>query len=432
MPSFLAADPMLTYGRLRAVSDTALLYGFGVPAALGSSLWLLCRVGRAKLAAPPVILVGALFWNLAVAGGIWGILRGGGTGYETLEMPGAVAPMLLASYILIGICAILTFHHRQPGPLYPSQWFVVGALFWFAWIFSTAAMLLLCSPVRGVLQATVNWWYENNFSSVFLGFAGLAPIFYFIPKLTGKPLHSFYLAGFGFWLLALFGSCGGIPDGAPLPSWIIGLSVVGTVFTIIPILSVAMNLCSATRSAMCLPDANPSLRFFCAALLFWIIAGLQQVLGALPSVARLTNFTWYTMAQHDLFRYGFFAMAMFGAAYYILPRLADPKSEAPDSLWCPHMVKTHFWLTFLGVSVGFVSLLVAGVWQGAALDNPLNSFVSVMKSTMMAIRMSTLELPLLFAGAVVFLLNFALRLKEYCCRCCREHSCCGKSAGGNS
>jgi cytochrome c oxidase cbb3-type subunit I len=427
-PSLLASHAMLTYGRLHAAADTALLYGFGVPAALASSLWLLCRQGRARLAGPAAAVIGALAWNTAVAGCLWGILRGAGTGYEALEIPHGLAPMLLFAYVLIGICGIITFHHRQPGMLYPSQWFVVGALFWFAWIFSTAAMLLLFFPVRGVLQASVDWWYENNLGAVFFGFAGLAPIFYFIPKLTRRPLHSHYLGAFAFWLLAWFGSCGGMINGAPLPSWIIGVSVVGTVFTIIPILAVAMNLYLTARDALPTVDCDPSLRFLGAALIFWIIAGVQQVVGALPSVGSLTNFTWFIVAQHDLFRYGFFAMAMFGAAYYIVPRLADPKSNAPEGLWREGWINAHFWLTLAGVFIGYVSLLVAGLWQGVALDNAGNSFISVMKSTLMALRMSTLAPLLLLVGTFIFLLNFTLLLKECCARCCREHGCCGKTS----
>src|SRR5271157_4782934 len=64
--ALLASMPMLTYGRVHAAADTALLYGFGVPAALGAGLWLLCRLGRTRLAGPVVVTVGALGWNAAV------------------------------------------------------------------------------------------------------------------------------------------------------------------------------------------------------------------------------------------------------------------------------------------------------------------------------------------------------------------------------
>ena len=426
-PRLLASTPMMTYGRVYAAADTALLYGFGVPAALGVGLWLLCRLGRTRLAGPAVATLGALGWNAAVAAGLWAILRGGGTGYEVFEMPRAVAPLLLSSYVLMGICGVMTFRQRQAGPLYPSQWFVFGALFWFAWIFSTAALLLLGSPVRGVLQASVNWWYEHNLDTVFFGFAGLASIFYFIPKLSGRPLHSSYQAALAFWMLALAGSWGGIPGGAPLPGWLVGVSLVGTVLTVIPIAAVAVNLYLTARGALPVLEAGPSQRFTCAGLIFWVIAGAQQVAGALPPVGRLTDFTWFTAAQRDLFRHGFMAMTMFGAVYYIVPRLADAKSGAPDALWKGGLAKIHFWLTLAGVLIGYMALLVAGVWQGVVFQNPANSFVAVMKGSMMALRMSTLEPLLLTLGMIAFLLNFALLLRSCAARCLRERAGGGRT-----
>jgi len=418
-PGLLASGPMFTYGRVHAAADTALLYGFGVPAALGVGLWLLCRLGRTRLAGAAVAAVGAVGWNAAVAAGLWAILRGGGTGYEGFEMPGAVAPLLVLSYVLIGICGVITFQQREAGPLYPSQWFVLGAFFWFAWIFSTAAMLLLGAPVRGVLQASVNWWYEHNLGTVFFGFAGLAPIFYFIPKLTGRPLHSYYQAALAFWMLALAGSWGGIPGGAPLPGWLVSVSLVGTVLTIIPIAAVALNLYLTVGDAPAALGANPSLGFTCAGLIFWVIAGAQEVAGALPSVGMLTDFTWFTPAQRDLFRFGFVGMTMFGAIYYIVPRLADAKSAAPDGLWNGWLTKWHFRLMLGGVVMGYIALLVAGVWQGVEFQNPANSFTAVMRGTMMALRLSTLEPLLLTLGMIAFLLNFALLLKGCCARCRR-------------
>src|ERR1700722_10413386 len=142
---------------------------------------------------------------------------------------------------MMAVCGLLTFCRREEGPLYPSLWFVLGFFFWFPWIFSTAEILLLRRPTRGVLQSAVAWWYAHNLSSIVLGFAGLASIFYFIPKLLKRPLHSHYLAALAFWTLALFGSWGGIPGGAPVPAWIVSMGVIGTVLTTVPILAVAMN-----------------------------------------------------------------------------------------------------------------------------------------------------------------------------------------------
>ncbi len=103
MPSLLAGTPLFTYGRLHAASETALLYGFGVSAGLGTGLWLLCRLGRTRLAGPVVVGLATFTWNSAVTAGVWGIMRGAGTGYPTLEMPATLAPILLCCYLLIGL-----------------------------------------------------------------------------------------------------------------------------------------------------------------------------------------------------------------------------------------------------------------------------------------------------------------------------------------
>jgi cytochrome c oxidase cbb3-type subunit 1 len=270
------------------------------------------------------------------------------------------------------------------------------------------------------LQALVDWWYEHNLDTVFFGFAGLASAFYFIPKLSGRRLHSSWQAALAFWMLALAGSWGGIPAGAPLPGWLVSVSVVGTVLTLVPLAAVALNFYMTVGDALPSLDTSPALRFTCMGLIFWVIAGAQQVAGALPRVGALTDYTWFTTAQRDLFRYGFLAMTMFGAIYYIVPRLADAKSGAPDGLWKGCLARWHFGLMLAGVLTGYIALLVAGVWQGIAFSNPANSFVAVMKGTMIGLRISTLEPLLLFIGAALFLLNLAQLLKGCCERCCRE------------
>jgi len=407
-PGLFASESYLSYGRVHAAQSAAFLYGFGVPAALGLGLWFFCRLGCATLAGPVVVTIGALLWHLAVALGVAAILGGRGTGFDSFEMPLWCARILLVAYFLIGVCGLLTFHQRQSGRLYPTQWFVVGSLFWFPWIFSTAALVLLVVPERGVLQASTAWWYAHNFDSVFLGLAGLASAFYFIPKLLGRPLHSHYQAALAFWTIALFGSCGGIPNGAPLPSWIISLAVVGTVLTAVPIMAVATNLYQTVHQNLNALDTDPTLRFTYVGLIFWIIAGAQQIVSALPNVSAITDFTWFGAAQKELFHYGFFALTVFGALYYILPRLLSLENSA----WCPKLLKLHFLFSFLGVLISYFSLLVTGLLQGILLANSGNSFPDVMRRTMFPLRMSTLGDLLVMGGTIVFLLNLAGVLEQ--------------------
>jgi cbb3-type cytochrome oxidase subunit 1 len=106
-----------------------------------------------------------------------------------------------------------------------------------------------------------------------------------------------------------------------------------------------------------------------------------------------------------------------GAIYYIAPRLAGPKRAAPDGLWQGRLAQLHFWLMLAGVGIGYIALLVAGVWQGVELSNPANAFAAVMQGALVALRMSALEPLFLALGTVAFLLNFARLLKGACARC---------------
>jgi cytochrome c oxidase cbb3-type subunit 1 len=417
-PGLLANHSYLSYGCVHAAAGSALLYGFAVQAALGTGLWLLCSLGRTALTGRFVVVLGAFFWNFAVTVGVLAVLLGDNTGYDGFQMPTICAPTLFASYGMIAICGILTFHRRREGPLYPSQWFVIGSLFWFPWIFSTAALLLLYMPVRGVMQAVIAGWYAHNFTTVFMGFAGLACSFYFIPKLLSRPLHSRQLAAMTFWTLALFGSWGGVPDGAPVPSWIASLGVVGTVFMAIPMLALATNFYQTCRNDLNMLDSNPTLRFTYVGLLFLFIAVAQQMVGALPNVSAITSLTWFGVAQKELFQLGFFAMTMFGAMYYIVPRLLQLNADA----WCPHLMKWHFGLALSGIVISYLSLLVTGVEQGIMLAEPGFSFVQVMHGTLMPLRMSTLGDLFFLGGALVFLGNFARVLAIWARQCC---SCFG-------
>ncbi len=398
-PHLLADHSWLTFGRIRPASVDCFLYGFAVQSGLGAGLWLLCRLGRAPLSAPLIVTVGMAVWNCAVTLGVLAVLGGDSSGYTTFEFPRYVAPILLSGYLLLAVPALFTFHARQDGPLYPTQWFVLGAVFWFPWIFSTAAMLLLCAPARGVLQASISWWYANNLSQIFLGFAGLSSIFYFIPKLTGRPLHSAYWAAFAFWILALFGSWSGLPEGSPLPVWITSMSTIGTVFTTVAVIAVGMNFYQTVRGQLNTLDNEPTLRFCYVALIFWLIASAQLIVGALPGVNALVGLTWFGPAQKLLQTYGFYAFSIFGAIYYIVPRIINVE-------WCPHLLKAHFWLTLIGTLTSYLALVVGGLGQGILLSDPKNSFMDVFRSTVMAVRVSTLGDLLLFVGALVFLLNF--------------------------
>src|SRR5262249_710623 len=149
---------------------------------------------------------------------------------------------LFLGYLFAAIWILLTLHERNDRRLDPPQWFLLVALFWFPWIFSTAQMTLICSPVRGVTQSIIAWWFANNLTCGWLSLVGLAAIFYLIPKFVGRALHSQHLALFAFWTLILFGSWCGIPSSAPVPAWMVVLSGIASVLTVVTLIAVGLNI----------------------------------------------------------------------------------------------------------------------------------------------------------------------------------------------
>ncbi len=412
-PDFLGNTAWLTYGRVVPAFGNVLVYGFASPAALGVALWLIARLGRTRLWGAAWIVVATVFWNLGVLVGLAGILAGHSTGYAGLEMPLGANSILFFSYLLIGLGAVLTFHDRKERRLYVSQWYLLAALLWFPWIFSTANLLLLLEPVRGVLQAAISSWFVNCLTVLWLTPVGLGAIFYFIPKVTGRPLHSHYLGLFGFWLLAIFGGWGGLYAGAPLPSWLNSLSIVTTVLLIVPVLAVTINWRLTMAGQQALFKTSPTLRFIAFGAASYTISGLLTAASAWHSVSETVQFTHFTTAVAHLTLFGFFAMTLFGAVYYVTPRLVQ--AEWPSA----KMVQVHFWCSAAGITLYVISLAFGGVLQGLALNNASRPFLESVRSILPFVGMSTLGLLVLAAGQVALLANLGLMLGRACCACCR-------------
>ncbi len=57
------------------------------------------------------------------------------------------------------------------------------------------------SPVRGVQDALIQWWYGHNAVGFFLTAGFLAMMYYFMPKRAERPVYSYRLSIVHFWSL---------------------------------------------------------------------------------------------------------------------------------------------------------------------------------------------------------------------------------------
>jgi cytochrome c oxidase cbb3-type subunit 1 len=404
-PEFLSGCPLLTYGRVAPAANDAILYGFCIPAALGVLLWIFSRLSNAPLALPIVPVVAANLWHLGVFVGLAGILIGESTGHPWLEFPRAAAVLLFAAFLLIAVTAAATFGLREKREAYPSHWFLFAALLLFPWIYSTANLLLLGWPVRGVVQSIIGWWFANNLVFIWLALAGIGTAFYFLPKIANRPLASSGYTLFAFFSLLLFGTWCGIPQGAPVPAWLPAASSFAATLTLMALVAIAIVTRKAVGGAK-VDCPSGSFGFIRFGMFSFIVSGLMYLLTACPKSSRVLEFTWFGPAQAQLQLLGFFAMVMFGAIYYVLPRVMG------FDLPFPKFAKAHLWISILGVLLFVIPLAIAGVEQGMKLRDAAMPFADANAAALKFLRWSTLGQAAILLGALLFAVNlFAMTLK---------------------
>ena len=391
-PDFLAACPLLTYGRVLPAANDALVYGFCIPAALAVILWIFSRLSQTVFALPVVPVVAAHLWHLGVLVGLGGILLGDTTGFTWLEFPRYGSVLLLAAFLLIAVSAVATFGYRRERTLHPSHWFLLASLLWFPWIYSSANIFLVAMPVRGVAQAVIDLWYGNNLLFVWASLVGLGIGFYFLPKLTGRPLQTYFYALYVFWTLILFGTWGGIPAGSPFPAWIPSLSYLAGWMLIIPVLGVLIIFVKTLKGAPKCESMGGPLCFVKIGLISFIVSGLAlHLTSCSPGLIRLTEFTWFGQAQAQLEIFGVLAMTLFGAIYYILPKVLGFEFAFPG------FAKGHFWLYLLGLALYILPLGAAGILQGLNFYKP--------ESALPGLMASSAGLTLILIGNLLFAVN---------------------------
>ncbi len=363
-PSFLAGLEWLTYGKTKAVFLNCLLYGWGFNAAFAVVLWMMARLCGSVAGNGGVLFVGGAFWQIGLVVGVGGILIGDSTSVLWLEIPPYAAGILFFSYAVIGTWGIITFRHRRIGHLYVSQCYFLAALFWFPWLYSVAQMMLFCWPVRGTLQAIVNWWYVQGVMGMWFTPIAIGAAYYLIPKVLGKAIFHYHYAILAFWLLALFSGWVGMFHlaGSPVPAWIATSGIVTSVLMLMPIVMISVNLLGVSIRSLPQIYESATLRFLVFATVSYSVLGLLGALISLRSIGgvlRLTTFTEGTF-QHGL--YAFYSMAMFGSIYFILPQLLQRKWPAPA------LVRFHFWMSGGGIILILFSLYAGGWLQGLQMS----------------------------------------------------------------
>lgn len=389
----------LTFGRIRPIHLNLVAYGWCSLAGIGVAIWLIPRLLKTELVGAKYALVGGALWSIGVFAGTVAIATGHSDGLEWLEYPWQIDTLLVVGGALVGFPLWLTLLKRKVEHLYVSVWYIAAGLLWFPILFLVANWPDLHF---GVQQATMNWWFGHNVLGLWFTPIGLAAAYYFIPKVLGKPIHSYNLSLLGFWSLAFFYSQVGGHHliGGPVPSWLVTISIVQSMMMVIPVFAVAVNQHMTVLGNFRALFYSPTLRFIVLGAMMYTAASVQGSLEALRSVNAVTHFTHYTIAHAHLGLYGFFSMVMFGSIYFIMPRVMS--WEWPY----PKLISLHFWLVLIGFAIYFIWLSIGGWLQGLAMLDEKTSFMQSVALTLPYLEARSLGGGLMTLGHLVFAGHF--------------------------
>lgn len=396
LPDWLAQSPWLTFGRIRPAHLNAMIYGWATSAMFAVSLWMMPRLVRVPLQRPDFAYWGITLTNIGVAVGSVLLLAGYTDGMEWLELDRYYAdPLIALGVLLVGLSLWRTLAARKTRHLYVSVWYVAAAFLWFPFIFIVGNLPFY----KGVESAAVNWFYAHNALGLWLTAVNLGVIYYLIPKIVGRPIYSYWLSLLGFWGLAFFYALNGMHHlvAGPLPTWMITTSIVASIMMFIPVLAVGVNQHMTMVGRFVALRYSPALIFIVFAAMAYTAVSLQGIMTALVEVQRVTHFTHWTIAHSHVGVYLFVTFTLFGALYYMMPRLAG--CEWPSAL----LIHAHIWLVASGMIIYVVGLSWGGVRQGLALLDPAAPFQESVEVTIPWLWVRSGAAALLSLGHLVFI-----------------------------
>lgn len=353
---------VLGYGRLFPAHLNALVYGWGMQAGVGVMLWLMARLTRSQLGNKVGILVAGHIWNAGVTFAVLTVWFGYGNSLPLLDFPKWVWPFLSISYLLIVVGIIPMFRKRRESLVYVSEMYLIGAALWFPWIFITAN-IIIGKGTAPVMASGAGAWYFTNLIYFWMAPIALAVAYYIVPKIAGRPIYSYPLAQASFWLLAFLAGWTGFSRfmGGPFPAWMPAVSGAATIFILLAILATVFNLMATLKGCSKLWEFSPSLRFTVFGMLMLAVYAVLAALSSTYSFGRDLQFSHFLVGLDTLAIYGFFSMTVFGAIYFIVPRITG--AEWPSG----KRIRTHFWYSTYGIITLVVSMLIGGIAQGGNL-----------------------------------------------------------------
>ena len=362
----------ITFGRLRPVHTTLVIFGFGGSALFATSYYVVQRTCQARLWGGKLLSEFTFWgWQLAIAAGVLFYVSGYTQGREYAEFIWPVDLLITVVWVAYFVIYAMTMVKRSQPHIYVANWFFM------AFILATALLHIfnnLQVPVAwnslesyalfgGVQDAMTQWWYGHNAVGFFLTAAFLGMMYYFVPKQAGRPIYSYRLSIVHFWALSFLYMWVGAHHlhWTALPDWVSTLAATFSILLLLPSWGGMINGIMTLSGAWEKLRTDPIMLFLITALAFYGMSTFEGPMLSLKSVNALSHYTDWTVGHVHSGALGWVAMITVGSFYHLIPRLWG------TTLYSTKLVFVHFWLATIGIVLYIVALWVAGIGQGLML-----------------------------------------------------------------
>ncbi|MGJ3263570.1 MAG: cytochrome-c oxidase, cbb3-type subunit I [Salinarimonas sp.] len=412
----------LNFGRMRPLHTSAVIFAFGGNVLIATSLYVVQRTSRARLAGdllPWFVVLGYNFFIL-IAG--TGYLLGITQSKEYAEPEWYADLFLTVVWVAYLALFMLTLRKRKEPHIYVANWF------YLAFIVTIAILHLGNNAVipvslfsaksyqvwSGVQDAMVQWWYGHNAVGFFLTAGFLAIMYYFVPKRAERPVYSYRLSIIHFWALIFLYIWAG-PHHlhyTALPDWTQTLGMVFSIMLWMPSWGGMINGLMTLSGAWDKLRTDPVLRLMVVSIAFYGMSTFEGPMMSIKVVNSLSHYTDWTVGHVHSGALGWVAYISFGAIYCLVPWLWNR-----ERLYSLKLVNWHFWISTLGIVLYISSMWVAGIMQGlmwrayTALGFLEYSFIETTEAMHPYYVIRGLGGLLFLAGALIMVYNLVMTVR---------------------
>ena len=358
-----------TFGRLRPLHTSAVIFAFGGNALIATSFYVVQRTCRARLALPS--LARFVFWGyqLFIVLAATGYLMGVTEGKEYAEPEWYVDLWLTIVWVAYLAVFVGTIIKRREPHIYVANWFYLSFILTISMLHIVNNLSLPATifgsksyaAFAGVQDALTQWWYGHNAVGFFLTAGFLAMMYYFVPKQAERPVYSYRLSIIHFWSLIFLYIWAG-PHHlhyTALPDWAQTLGMVFSIMLWMPSWGGMINGLMTLNGAWDKIRTDPIIRMMVMALAFYGMSTFEGPMMSIKWVNSMSHYTDWTIGHVHSGALGWNGMITFASLYYLIPRLwGRPR------LYSLRMVNWHFWLATVGIVFYAASMWVAGIMQG--------------------------------------------------------------------